>query len=109
MSLSEDKIALIHKRAEKIREERDRRLMRIEACVSTLLGLVLVLLIAFLGRNGNPGQGDTVGTGYAGASIMESSAGAYVLVALAAFFFGVMLTILIRNYMDKHKDDKNEE
>ena len=104
MSTTEERIARIHERAKELGKERKRRVMRIEAAVSTMLAVCLIATIGFISRSGGASAVTASDAGYAGASLVGVEAGGYILVALLAFMLGAIITSMIRSYFDKNKD-----
>ena len=104
MNTTDERIARIHERAKEIKTERSRRMVKVGSAVSAALGVILITVIGFLtnGAGGVP-AGTVSDVGYAGASMLGSAAGGYILVALVAFMLGVIVTVLIRTYLDKNK------
>ncbi len=109
MSTTEERIERIHKRAGELKRETDLKLMRIGTTVSAALGLFLFAAIGYLILvSGGNTPGTVSDAGYAGTSMLESSVGGYVLVALVAFMLGAVLTVLIRSYHEKNKNQDNK-
>ena len=97
MRTSEERLTLLHDRADALKKEKERNLVRglSGACIMLALGLVAVI-----GIFGNSGGG-VIGEGFAGSSMLSESAGAYVLVAVIAFIAGAAVTLLVRWHKKK--------
>ena len=86
MRTDEERIAILHKRAEKLEAQ---KMMRIWGTVST--GLLAVLL-AMIVKIDVPLQSIFDGS-MAGSSLLGESAGGYVLVAVVSFATAVCITV----------------
>ena len=86
MRTDEERIAILHKRAEKLEAQ---KMMRIWGTVST--GLLAVLL-AMIVKIDVPLQSFLDGS-MAGSSLLGESAGGYVLVAVVSFAAAVCITV----------------
>ncbi len=102
MKSNEERIELMHRKAEKLRRERDRKLMAVSAGMGVLM--FAMLIAASIGIDGQ--VSDYVETTFAASSLFEVSIGGYVIVAVAAFMIGVAITALIKKY---YKPNKGEE
>ena len=91
MRTDDERIEELHRRTEKLKKKRERRILAVSGSVSCLLA---VLLIAVMLKTDRVYQ-SIAGSGFAGSSLLSDSAGGYVLAAVIAFFAGVILTALI--------------
>ncbi|MBR4513374.1 MAG: hypothetical protein IKO61_00600 [Lachnospiraceae bacterium] len=103
MRTQEERIMLMHSRAKEIRIEHDRAVRRVLGVVSIMLFVCLVGLTTVLSGVGH-GIADTYA---AGASMLADSVGGYVLVAVIAFVLGVLVTVIIKDYVWKKADKSN--
>ena len=93
----EKRLYLLHQRAWKLNKKKNKRTLIFSAIQSTLLlCLLIVLTISF----GSLPEG-MYATQYVGASMLDESAGGYVLVAVIAFSVGVIITTVIQRYLKK--------
>ena len=90
MRTTEERLALLHDRADSLKKERDVARIRGLGGASGALVVCLVALLAFFGKSGH----GITETGYAATSLLSESAGAYVLVAVVAFAVGAVLAVL---------------
>ena len=98
MRSTEDRLLMMHARAEEIKRRREQTGMRIVKALSGGLTVCLVFVMYKVMETHHAlisGQG-------AGSSLLSESAGGYVLVAVAAFFIGAIITALAIHYR-KHK------
>lgn len=104
MGTTEDRIARIHDRAKELKDERRQRIIRIEAAVSAVLSLLLIMTIGLASRGTGGTSVDAVSdAGYAGAAMLGPEAGGYIVTALVAFMLGAVVTALIRSYRDRNR------
>ena len=99
MKTEAERINDLHKRARKLRRQRDRRGLMLTGGASAVLA---VLLIAVMLRTDKIYQSIT-GSGFAGASLLSESAGGYVLAAVIAFFAGVIITAVIYRHRKRKR------
>ena len=111
MRSSEERIRLMHERAAGIQREKDRGRLITAGSISTALFVVLLSLTIYL-------QGLTgyIGDQFTASSLLSDSAGGYVLVAVAFFMLGVLISALLIRYQrrkqhlnDSELDDKRVE
>ncbi len=87
------------------------RSRRKERTRTTLLGLSCLLPIAGLILLA-AGSGGLIGPTtdmYTGSSMLLHGYGGYVLVGVAAFLIGVVLTVIIRNHLERKKDSSKKK
>ena len=94
MRSNEERIELMHKKAEKLRREKNKRLMAVSTCIAALL--FAVLIAASIGIDSQ--VGGCAETTFAASSLFAVSIGGYVIVAVVAFMIGVVITALIKKY-----------
>jgi len=94
------------KRGRAIRNRKDRRSIQLLSCVTGVLAVVLICVIAALSSGGI----GSVGTAY-GSFLLSAEAGGYILTALIAFVIGVILTIAIYKYrsIERRKTEEIED
>ena len=101
MRTGEERIARLHLRAERLERQREKRRLGLFGGASAALMLLLVSAVVLAGgdlRGTEPGS-------LAGSSLLEEGAGGYVLVAVAAFLLGVILTAVIRWYRSRGRPE----
>ena len=90
MRTAEERIDLLHKRAEEMKRGMQRRTEALWGTVSVfLLILAVTLTVHFTG-----GAHAVGGGGIAGSSLLSEDAGGYVLVGVITFALGVAVTVL---------------
>ena len=107
---AEDRIASLHARMDALREKRERRKTAALGLGCGSLTACLILLIGNVGTGGSgggPAPGGTAGL-YSGAAILFENAGVYVLLAVAAFMVGVVVTALCIRYRKKRESEWND-
>ena len=106
MRSNEERIYLMHRRAEELQKKREKMVLAGMGIASAFLGIIL---IAFTGYSiGAPVA--VTDAAMAGASMLADSAGGYVLVAVLAFFVAVMATVVCLRYRKtKHDIELNGE
>ncbi len=87
---------------ERVRAFKRRRSRWESAGLSALSVFLVLALITLLGGLGGSGAG-MLPEGMAASSLLADSAGGYVLTAVAAFMAGVIITVTLRNKLDKQK------
>ena len=91
MRNSEELVTSLHLRMLQKRQKREKRVTSVIG--AAWAGLMLCLVALVFGGSLHPfGTADV----YSGASILFENAGPYVLVAIAAFMAGVVITVLIK-------------
>ncbi len=94
MRTNEERIILVHRRAEELRKERDRTLLRAWGTAAVCLFLCLMNVAADLCTGPHNLAAGTV----MASSMLSDSAGGYVLTGIVAFMAGVCITVaLIRS------------
>ena len=99
MKSNEERIRLMHERAAGIQKKKDARLLLTTGGVSAALFAVLLSLTIYL-------QGLTgyIGDQFTASSLLSESAGGYVLVAVAFFMLGALISVLLIRYQRrKHR------
>ncbi len=88
MRTNEERIALVHRRAEALQKRRDRARVALSGVFSAVLFVSLTAaMINLIGLS----PIDSVDR-FTGASLLSESAGGYVLVAVVSFFAAVIIT-----------------
>ncbi len=97
MRNTEERIERLHKRAKQLEARRERRF------TALAVSFCLILFASLLGiiRQVAGQITDVTVNSYAGASLLSSEAGGYVLVAVIAFMLGVVVTVLVRKHCKK--------
>lgn len=105
MRTAEERLALLHRRANLLKKKKELALLRVLGCASGGLAVCLLALLALLGQSGH----DIAVSGYAATSLLSEHAGGYVLAAVIAFALGVVVTVLLRRYRGRDKPDSSGE
>ena len=101
MKTDEERIRLLHSRAEELKRKKEEQRMAAWGSVSACLSVLLIILAWKAGSISSP----LLNCSYMGSSMLGESAGGYVLVAVIAFLAGVMITVMIQRTRD-HKRKK---
>ena len=99
MRSAEERVARMHERAAAIKRQEDRSRLRILGSVSAAL---LICLVVCMQQVQNMQNGILSGQN-TGTSLLDDSAGGYVLAAVIAFIAGVVITAVIYKYRNKVK------
>ena len=99
MRTAEERIALLHRRARTIK--RKRIAGQLIGCGSAAV-CVFAFLMGALARTGVRLSG-TMSGDYTASSMLSENAGAYVLVAVAAFMVGVAVTVALIRWQERRK------
>ena len=97
MKTAEQRVAAMHKRTEELSRRREKDILFLTAVCSCILLAVLVPVTAALGGLTAGGSGD----GFTAASLLDESAGGYILAALGAFMAGVIITVICVKLKDR--------
>lgn len=97
MRTQEERISQLHKRAEQLQRQKDRRQI---AGLGSMSAFFAVLLVTVLLQGGGLSQSASAGQ-FTGSSLLSEAAGGYVLAAVLAFFAGVIITAVIFRYRKK--------
>lgn len=101
---TEEALAEILRRSERVSIRRDRRVCRVLSCAAGALMCLLVLVIGLF-----PGSGTASAGSVYGAFLLSREAGGYVLAAVIAFALGVCVTLLCaRKKKNNTQSDKEE-
>lgn len=91
MSITEEKLNRMHQRAAEIKRQEDRSRLR---ALGSLSGVLLVCLVVVLQQLQSLHHEMLMGQS-TGSSLLDESAGGYVLAAVIAFIAGVIITTVI--------------
>lgn len=91
MRTAEERLALLHRRADLLEKKKELALVRLLGGTSGGLAVCLLALFTLFGQGGH----GIASSGYAATSLLSEHAGGYVLAALIAFALGVVVTLLI--------------
>ena len=86
-----ERIKELHHRAHKLEQQRAGR----QAAIFGGISAVLLAALVFAAWRISGGAANLANETFAGASLLDSSAGGYVLAAVIAFFVGVIITVVI--------------
>ena len=98
---TQERIESLHKRMDAMKAVRERRKTSALGAAGVMLTLCLILLVFGKGGMRFNGAGGT----YGGTSMLLEGAGGYVLVAVVAFFAGVVITIVLRRRHDRDVEE----
>ena len=91
MMTQEERIRELHNRAEKVQRAAGGRSLAVLGSVSVFFAALLTVSLNLIG-----GLSENIReSSFTGASLLSSDSGGYVLVAVLAFFAGVLITVLI--------------
>lgn len=97
MRTAEERTRQLHRRAMEMEQSRNRRQL---AGFGGLSGVFAVLLISMLVQTNRLSE-SVIYDHFAGSSLLSESTGGYVLIAVIAFFVGVVLTAVIHRRRKK--------
>lgn len=100
MRNTEERIERLHKRAKQLEARRERRFTALAVSFCLILFASLLGIIRQVAGQITDVTVNSVNS-YAGASLLSSEAGGYVLVAVIAFMLGVVVTVLVRKHCKK--------
>ncbi len=98
---SEERIASLHLKMKALCIERDRRAVSRLGAACVALGLCLSVMVF-----GGAAHGGGAIALYSGTTMLFENAGAYVLVAVAAFMAGVVMTVLLLRIGKKERKER---
>ena len=90
MSTAEERIERMHKRAEQLQKNHDKKVVNALGTLSAFTGLLLIAVSVYI--IGVPGA--VTDAAMAGSSLLSENAGGYVLVAVISFTVAVLVTAL---------------
>ena len=93
----EERIAMLHKRADDIERQRNRSAAVCWCSISACLSVLLITCVVME----ESAMHDAARTQMSGSSLLGDSTGGYVLAAVIAFFVGVIITALIFRYRNR--------
>ncbi len=105
MKTSEQRISAVHIRTEELSRRREKDILILTAVCSCILLGVLIPLAAVSGSPSAEGSRDV----FAAASLLDESAGSYILTALAAFMAGAVLTVICVKLRNRDPEDTDPE
>ena len=97
-----ERIELMHKRAQILIRKREKDRLRVSGAVSGVLLVLLVTVALHFDRK----TGAVGGGMYTASSLLASDFGAFVLVGVAAFALGVILTVIAKKYLKKGRTEQ---
>ena len=112
MRSSEERIRLMHRRADSLRRKKEKRILAGAGSAGLLLfAVLLVCLVHLQGLSEGYGEG-----AFSASSLLSQSTGGYVLVAVIFFMLGVLITVFLMKYQrtkqhwdEETKNDNQEE
>ena len=109
MRTQTERLTQMHKRADEIKRQGERRRMHLWGAVSAALTLLFAGTIAWIFGRGH----DMYAAAATASSLLSENAGGYILAALIAFMVGVVVTVLIirirRKRRDRQEGEKHED
>ena len=105
MRTAQERLALLHSRADFLKKKKALALMRVLGSISCCLAVCLLTLFALFGQSGH----GIAAAGYGAASLLSENAGGYVLSAVIAFALGVVVTALLHRYRGRDKPNISRE
>ena len=99
MRTSEERIAALHERANKLKREREKR----QSIGWGSLSFVLLVTLIVMNLHMDKLSHTFIDEQFAGTSLISDSRGEIVLVAVIAFMAGVVITTLIRKSRNKNQ------
>lgn len=107
MRTAEERLALLHRRADLLEKKKELALLKALGGVSGSLAVCLLALFTLFGQGGH----GIASSGYAATSLLSEHAGGYVLAALIAFALGVVVTVALIRHGKKEtgKDNMNRD
>lgn len=94
MRSDEERIELLHRKSAEIRKKHEKMKLYAYGCIS------LLMFAAFIGVTylfSGTASGIS-GTGFAASSLLDSSAGGYIAVGVAAFMLGVIVAVKLKKH-----------
>ena len=96
-----ERLALMHRRAAKLKRRRDRTLLHAWGGTAGALAVCLLcMMVAFYHGHGLSAETAS------GASMLSENAGGYVLVGVLAFMSGVVITVILKHRQKSEKDKR---
>lgn len=105
MRTAEERLALLHSRADFLKKKKELALLKALGGASGGLAVCLLALFALFRQSGH----GIASSGYAATSLLSEHAGGYVLAALIAFALGVVVTVLLCRYRGRDKPESSGE
>ena len=103
MRTAEERITRMHERARQFKKKRDQMMLSALGSVSAMLGIALMLVTAYYSGWSQLGSDRQL----KGSLLLGQSVGGYVLVAVLAFFVGVVVAVMIRRYRNRNTDQSS--
>lgn len=100
----EEKLLLLHSRAEKLERQREKRLLSLTGGLTAVSALILIVCVMNFGNLSHSLQE----TSLSGASLLNENVGAYVIVAIAAAVAASILTGFCLRRHDRLIEKKRE-
>ena len=105
MNREEELIRKVHKRAEELREKREKRVTAALFTGGGILGTAAAAIVVSVSAP----QHSLTESGMAGASLLSENVGGSVLAAILAFLAGVFVTIACMRYRQKREEDEKKK
>ena len=102
---SDEALEKIFKKSKEIRDTRERRRITVLATITSVLACLLIATVVLL-------KGQTLSeatSSHLGAFLLPSEAGGYVLVGVAAFILGIVITVCTLAYRKRNKEKKERK
>ena len=105
MRTTEERIALLHKRANLLEKKRDRKVLSALGGLSFVLCVCLIAVLAEMNGMGH----QAISGRFAGASLLGDQIGGYVLVAVLSFTAAMIITVICMRRRESTKGTKEQE
>ena len=102
---TDERVQILHARMDALRRTRERRRTAALSAAGVVLGVCLILLIF----SGGAVSSSPLLVPYSGSTMLLENAGGYVLVAMIAFFLGVIVTTAIRRHLGADAPGRDEK
>lgn len=102
---TDERVQILHARMDALRRTRERRRTAALSATGVILAVCLILLVF----SGGAVSSSPLSVPYSGSTMLLENAGGYVLVAMIAFFLGVIVTTAIRRRLGSDAEEKNEK
>lgn len=105
MRSNEERLQLMHDRADKLKRRQEGRKILMGGGAFSVLMIALTVFVAQVTVRVR-GTAESI---YAGASMFDVSTGGFVLIAVLAFMTGVVITVTVQKYRKKMKGSEQSE
>ena len=103
MKSQQERLEQLHTRAAELKEQKERRTVNALKAVAVMLFVCLAGVMSVFSGLQNAARPEN----YTGSSLLDSSVGGYVLVAVMAFAAAVVITVICMKRKDRKKRSKH--